>query len=349
MSNEGYVFVSYAHKDSAVVLPCIEAMKRNNIKIWYDEGIQAGFEWPEYIAERVISCKKFILFVSKAYLDSQNCKRELNFAISRKKDILSVFIEDVELSPGVEMQLGPYQSMFKKRFPSDTLFVNALCREKWFDECREGSAFQRVDTTPSTYSYTPVADTDSAKTVIYDQPRKKPQQGPEQVNQDPQVNTYQRPQNNVQRTPQNNVPRTPQNNVQRTPQNNVPSTPQNSVPRTPQNNVQRTPQNNVQRTPYVNYAPNPQSGAYPAQNAWQNNGSYNMASNTPPSKNRFIAGFLGIFLGSIGAQKFYLGQTAMGILYLLLCFTGIPWICSFVEAIKLFTMTDNEFKEKYKL
>lgn len=136
MSEEKFVFISYAHKDSAFVLPCVEAMRRAGISVWYDEGIQAGSEWPEYIASKVVSCTKFVLFISPAYLESQNCKRELNFAISRKKDLLSLFIDEVELSPGVEMQLGTYQSIFKNRFSSDDEFLRSICNEQWFNECR---------------------------------------------------------------------------------------------------------------------------------------------------------------------------------------------------------------------
>ena len=136
MSNKPYVFISYAHKDTDLVLPCINQMKKNGINIWYDEGIQAGSEWPEYIAQQVVSCTKFVLFISKAYLESQNCKRELNFAISRKKDILSVFMEDVELSPGMEMQLGTYQAVFRNRYATSAEFQDAFCKEEWFNSCR---------------------------------------------------------------------------------------------------------------------------------------------------------------------------------------------------------------------
>ena len=89
--DNSYVFISYAHRDSEAVLPCVQTMKQDGIHLWYDEGIEAGSEWPEFIAQKVIGCSKFVLFVSQAYLESQNCKRELNFAISRKKEILSVF------------------------------------------------------------------------------------------------------------------------------------------------------------------------------------------------------------------------------------------------------------------
>ena len=135
-NNRPYVFISYAHVDSNVVFPCIEAMKKDGVNLWFDEGIEAGSEWPEFIAQKVVECSKFVLFVSDAYLKSQNCKRELNFAISRKKDILSVFIQDVQLSPGMEMQLGTYQALYRKRFDSDNQFFSMLGREHFFDSCR---------------------------------------------------------------------------------------------------------------------------------------------------------------------------------------------------------------------
>ena len=138
MTGNPYVFISYAHLDSASVLPCVNAMKQSGINLWYDEGIEAGSEWPEFIAEKVVECSKFVLFISNAYLNSQNCKRELNFAISRKKDILSIFIEDVNLSPGMEMQLGTYQAIYKNRFSSTEAFQKSVAGEAYFNPCRLG-------------------------------------------------------------------------------------------------------------------------------------------------------------------------------------------------------------------
>ncbi|MBQ8748122.1 MAG: TIR domain-containing protein [Clostridia bacterium] len=136
MTGKPYVFISYAHLDGATVLPCIDAMKQSGVNLWYDEGIEAGSEWPEFIAEKVVECSKFVLFISNAYLESQNCKRELNFAISRKKDILSIFIEEVNLSPGMEMQLGTYQAIYRNRFSSDAAFRSSLATEAYFNSCR---------------------------------------------------------------------------------------------------------------------------------------------------------------------------------------------------------------------
>ena len=51
--NDKYIFVSYAHKDSDTVLPIISEMQKSGFRIWFDEGIEAGTEWPEYIAEHL--------------------------------------------------------------------------------------------------------------------------------------------------------------------------------------------------------------------------------------------------------------------------------------------------------
>lgn len=52
-------------------------------------------------------------------------------------------------------------------------------------------------------------------------------------------------------------------------------------------------------------------------------------------KSPTTAVLLALFLGGIGAHKFYLGKTVAGILYILFCWTSIPsWIALF-EALGL--------------
>jgi TM2 domain-containing membrane protein YozV len=53
-------------------------------------------------------------------------------------------------------------------------------------------------------------------------------------------------------------------------------------------------------------------------------------------KNPTTAMLLALFLGGIGAHKFYLGQPGLGVLYLIFSWTFIPAIVSFIE---LFTIT----------
>jgi TM2 domain-containing membrane protein YozV len=56
---------------------------------------------------------------------------------------------------------------------------------------------------------------------------------------------------------------------------------------------------------------------------------------TAARKNPTTATMLALFLGGLGAHKFYLGKTGFGLLYALFCWTLIPSILGVIEA---FTM-----------
>ena len=64
-------------------------------------------------------------------------------------------------------------------------------------------------------------------------------------------------------------------------------------------------------------------------------------------KSRVAAILLALFLGGLGAHKFYLGQVGMGLLYLVFCWTGIPAIVALVEANLYLLASDEDFQKKY--
>ena len=65
------------------------------------------------------------------------------------------------------------------------------------------------------------------------------------------------------------------------------------------------------------------------------------------SRNKVTAALLAILLGGIGIHKFYLGQSGMGILYILFCWTGVPLIIGIIEGIIYLSMSDENFNTKY--
>ena len=65
-------------------------------------------------------------------------------------------------------------------------------------------------------------------------------------------------------------------------------------------------------------------------------------------KSKAITTLLSLFLGWIGAHKFYYGAWGWGIIYLVLCLTGIPAFVALVESIRYILMKDSEFSEKSK-
>ena len=72
-----------------------------------------------------------------------------------------------------------------------------------------------------------------------------------------------------------------------------------------------------------------------------------LSATAPNGKSKLAAALFALFLGGLGIHKFYLGQIGWGIGYLLLCWTGIPFIVGIIEGILLLVMSDEEFVKRY--
>jgi hypothetical protein len=109
-----YAFMSYSHKDEDKIKPLIEKLQSVGCNIWYDEGILPADEWAETIAKKLSEAKLFFLILSNNSVESQNVKREIYYAVSNNIPILTFYLENVELSQGIAMQLGISQSIHTK-------------------------------------------------------------------------------------------------------------------------------------------------------------------------------------------------------------------------------------------
>ena len=135
---EKYIFVSYAHKDKDVVLPIVDAMIAGGFRVWYDQGIEAGTEWPAYIEDHLLACERVLVFISPYSVESINCRNEINLAATENKEMLVVYLEDTKLMHGLNLQLGAKQSLFRSRHTNDRSFVEELLKAKILECCREG-------------------------------------------------------------------------------------------------------------------------------------------------------------------------------------------------------------------
>ena len=143
--NEPYIFVSYAHKDSERVLPIISALQERGFRVWYDAGIEAGTEWPEYIADHLDRCSCFLAFMSEYARDSHNCRREINFAIELRKEPLVIYLENVQMSLGMRMQLGSLQAIFYNRHSNLDSFIAELSHNQFLMECQINRTVSRQE------------------------------------------------------------------------------------------------------------------------------------------------------------------------------------------------------------
>lgn len=83
-----YLFISYSHRNSKEVLETITLLHRRKVRLWYDEGIPAGNDWPKNIETHMRRSAMVLFFLSETALLSPNCLSEIETAVALKKPVL---------------------------------------------------------------------------------------------------------------------------------------------------------------------------------------------------------------------------------------------------------------------
>jgi len=116
---EPYVFVSYSHADSQLVFPEIARLHGEGYRIWFDEGIDPGNEWPDEIADALTHSTIFMVFISPRSAASRNVRNEINFALNNDKPIIAIHLEETSLPSGLALRMGDIQAIFQYRMSQD--------------------------------------------------------------------------------------------------------------------------------------------------------------------------------------------------------------------------------------
>ena len=123
--NKPYVFASYSHKNIKEVFWCIKKLAESRYRIWYDEGIEPGNEWPEEVGRALTGCQLFLVFMSPEAMDSRNVRNEINFASSEGKSMMVVVLQPAGLSEGMQLQIGTVQTVNKNEM-TDIEFLEKI-------------------------------------------------------------------------------------------------------------------------------------------------------------------------------------------------------------------------------
>lgn len=106
-----FAFISYSHRDQSMVCSIVTALRSQGLRLWIDSNIEFGTTWDDDIANHILSANVVIAFVSKHYLNSDNCCDELNYAKDLGKQLLVIYMENVSLPSGMAMRMNRIQSI----------------------------------------------------------------------------------------------------------------------------------------------------------------------------------------------------------------------------------------------
>lgn len=137
--DQPYIFISYAHADARKVYPIIKKLQEDGFRVWYDDGIDPGTEWDQSIADSIRGCSYFFAFLSRSYLQSENCKDEMNFARDSNPapKRLLLYLEDVRLDGGMELRQSRIQAIHCHKYQSLTQMYSRIYDAPELEKCHE--------------------------------------------------------------------------------------------------------------------------------------------------------------------------------------------------------------------
>ena len=135
-----FIFISYSHDNDAVTQKLIELLKNAGYRVWYDTYINSGENWRDMIGESICNCTHFIAVINNEYLESPDCKSELEFATDKPfikmqnivcRPITPIYCDGATrdmLSAGLRMYLRSYQDCTLDQ--DEELTENSRCFRK---------------------------------------------------------------------------------------------------------------------------------------------------------------------------------------------------------------------------
>jgi adenylate cyclase len=104
------VCISYSSKDRPRILEIAEQLRGEGVSVWIDQGgIDAASLWTSEIVKAIDGCKVLLLALTTASAESPNVVREVSLALDRKKHILPVNLEPVEVPVALRYPLAGIQ------------------------------------------------------------------------------------------------------------------------------------------------------------------------------------------------------------------------------------------------
>ena len=109
-------FISYKTEDFLRISKITHCLNQMGVPMWYDKGIEKGKEWEKQIGLNISDCKAVIMFVTREVFSHEDTyiRVEFDTAINLGKTIYAVWLDDVDKSQDVNINLLTWHTRIKK-------------------------------------------------------------------------------------------------------------------------------------------------------------------------------------------------------------------------------------------
>lgn len=88
------IFISYSRSDQEPVNRMVAKLQAAGYKVWHDQKLNGGQKWWDNILEEIRGCDVLMFVLSTASIDSEACRKELEYAVALGKTPIPVQVGD---------------------------------------------------------------------------------------------------------------------------------------------------------------------------------------------------------------------------------------------------------------
>jgi adenylate cyclase len=123
------ILISYSSHDRTKAARLVAELQQAGYTVWYDQrGIGGALNWSAEIVDAIAECKTVLFLISSHSIASENVAREIHLASEKKKNILPVIIEEIQLPRIFEYPLAGLQRVRYER-KNDILHALELLKQ----------------------------------------------------------------------------------------------------------------------------------------------------------------------------------------------------------------------------
>jgi len=120
-----YIFISYALADADEVYGVIRQLQDRGYRVWYDDGVVPGEGTEDTITDALEHAALFMVFLSPRSERLVKVRREIDHALNAGKPVLAVYLEETNLTGGLQLRLAAQEAVWKYH----------MSDEEFYDQC----------------------------------------------------------------------------------------------------------------------------------------------------------------------------------------------------------------------
>lgn len=115
-----FIYTVFPREQTSQVMNILENLSKENVLFWFSDKFTKAEE------KRIKASCGILLFVSKQLSQTEQFRKIVDYGVLYEKNILCIYLDEVEQTPWSVMQLGSQQALFVNQFTDDEILLGKI-------------------------------------------------------------------------------------------------------------------------------------------------------------------------------------------------------------------------------